>query len=66
MIDAIFFTDIILNFRTTYIDERTGAEIRNLKRISKHYMANAFTIDFVSSEKLCSILNQPLLKYLVR
>ena len=30
-IDLCFFVDILISFRTTYIDEKTGAENKNVK-----------------------------------
>ena len=38
-----------MNFRTTYINEQNGAEIRALNGMAKHYLANAFFIDLVST-----------------
>ena len=38
IIDAFFFIDIIVSFRTTYINERTGAEVRDVKMIGRHYL----------------------------
>ena len=39
----------MINFRTTYINEQNGSEIRKLKPIAKHYLANSFVIDLVST-----------------
>lgn len=36
-IDFFFVIDIFLNFRTSYIDFRTGAEVLNRTRIASHY-----------------------------
>jgi len=46
--DTLFLIDIMLNFRTTYID---GNECLVLggKRIAKHYLKTWFTLDLVSS-----------------
>ena len=36
-IDLAFFTDIVINFRTTFISSVTGEEIYDSKDIAKHY-----------------------------
>ena len=38
IIDLFFFIDILVSFRTTYINERTGAEVRDVKMIGRHYL----------------------------
>ena len=40
---------MFLNFRTTYIDRRTGVEVRDLKKISRHYLRGQFTIDLLAA-----------------
>ena len=37
-IDAFFFVDILVSFRTTFINERTGAEVKDTKQIAHHYL----------------------------
>merc|ERR1719253_1775247 len=46
--DTLFLIDIVLNFRTSYID---GDEILVVSgnRIAKHYLKTWFTLDLVSS-----------------
>ena len=49
-IDAIFIGDIILNFRTTYVDTSKNIEIVNPKRIATNYMNSIrFPIDILAS-----------------
>ena len=49
IIDALFFVDIIVTFRTTYFD-KSGEEIKEPKRIAKTYLKSGrFFIDLLSS-----------------
>lgn len=38
LIDILFMTDIIINFRTTYINEETGIETFSCKEITIEYL----------------------------
>ena len=38
MIDFCFFLDMLVAFRTTYIDLRTGLEVSDEKKIAKNYL----------------------------
>lgn len=50
VINIFFFADIAVNFRTTFIDRKTGLEIWAPKMIAKHYVINyKFWIDVASS-----------------
>lgn len=49
VIDAIFFFDIVLNFRTTYQNILTGDEVTEPKRIAINYVKGRFWIDLLSS-----------------
>lgn len=50
MVNIIFIFDIGVNFRTTYINTKTGNEIYNSKRIAKKYvLGGKFWIDLISS-----------------
>ena len=45
-----FILDIVLNFRTTYVDQVKNLEITNAKRIAKNYINSVrFPIDIVAS-----------------
>jgi hypothetical protein len=48
-IDLIFLVDIIIAFRTTYIDTNVGKEIVDPVSIALNYFYNGLLIDFVSS-----------------
>lgn len=49
MIEGIFFIDILLEFRTTYIDEQTGEEIYDPRKIAKTYIKGiVFYIDVMA------------------
>ena len=45
----MFFIDIVMNFRTTFFNSRTGEEIIDKKMISKHYLLGQFIIDILST-----------------
>jgi hypothetical protein len=49
-IDAMFFIDILVILRTTYIDNSTGDEIWSPSMIAKNYIFSyKFWIDLISS-----------------
>ena len=48
-IDLLYMFDIFINFRTSYIEARTGEEIFDLKRIAVSYAKGRFCIDIISS-----------------
>lgn len=47
-VEFFFMLDILLNFRTTYLDS-SGHHIKNGKTIAKHYLRTWFSIDLVSA-----------------
>ena len=50
MIDLIFIIDILMNFRTTYIDPFNGEEILDTKLIGKNYVkVGQFLLDILST-----------------
>lgn len=49
LVDIIFFLDILVAFRTTYIDIRNGQEIMELKALAYHYLFGSFWVDFLST-----------------
>ena len=51
-ISCVFFIDILLQFRTTYVCSQTGIEIKDPKKIANHYLMNNFFIDFISTVHL--------------
>ena len=46
-INVIFILDMLVNFRTTYIDEETGEEITEPKEIASNYIKSKFKIDLI-------------------
>ena len=48
IIDIMFMIDIFINFRSSYIVEETGDEIRDCKSIALNYMKGRFWIDLVA------------------
>ena len=53
LIDLVFLTDIILNFRTSYIDEQNGEEIMDPTLIMMSYLFSfRFIIDVLSTVPL--------------
>ena len=49
IIDIWFMTDIIINFRTSYITPTSGEEIMNFKLIAFEYLKGRFWIDLLAS-----------------
>jgi hypothetical protein len=50
MIDLIFIIDILMNFRTTYIDPLNGEEILDTKLIGMNYVKlGQFIVDVLST-----------------
>lgn len=50
LIDLVFLVDIVLNFRTTYIDSVTGEEVLDPTLISQKYLTEMrFIIDVLST-----------------
>jgi len=48
-IDMVFLADIFVSFRTTFINEKTGAEVKNLKQLATYYLKGQFTIDVLAT-----------------
>ena len=44
-----FALDIIISFRTTYVNPYTGDEVFDSFRIAKNYLFGRFLIDFLST-----------------
>lgn len=54
-IDFFFLLDILVNFRTVYIDDK-GQEVKQLKDIAKFYVKRAFFIDILATVPFDDIL----------
>ncbi len=49
-VDVIFFLDVILNFRTTFINPKTGTEVIKAKKITVNYVIKGrFFVDLLAS-----------------
>lgn len=49
LIDIIFFADIIINIRTSYVIKETGEEVFNNRAIIMFYLKDRFIVDFFSA-----------------
>ena len=49
VIDAIFYSDIILNFKTVYIDPKNEEFVSDLKKIAINYLQGRLLIDLLAS-----------------
>lgn len=49
VIDALFFIDLCMNFRTTFFNQRTGQEIIEIKDIQRNYLQGSFMLDLLST-----------------
>ena len=48
-VDLIFLIDVIITFRTTYLDINIGVEVTETHKIAINYLKGSFLIDFASS-----------------
>lgn len=55
LIDCVFAVDILINFRTTVIDGKTGLEIIRGKNIAINYLKGRFIIDLLATVPFDSI-----------
>jgi hypothetical protein len=49
LIDFFFLLDIIVNFRTTFMNSKTGEEEFDPKEIRWNYLKSRFWIDFLAT-----------------
>jgi len=49
VIDILFMVDVFINFRTSFVNSKTGEEIFDLKVIAKNYMKGRFWVDVLAS-----------------
>ena len=47
IINIVFICDMLVNFRTTFIDEESGEEVTDLKEIAVNYLKSRFKIDVI-------------------
>jgi hypothetical protein len=56
-VDLFFLIDIIIKFRTTFLDAKQSIEVKDPHVIGKRYLKGSFTIDFISSVPFTSFLS---------
>jgi hypothetical protein len=56
-IDLAFMIDILVIFRTTYIDKMDGEEVWNWKKIAWSYVTGRFWIDLLASLPIDNVFN---------
>ena len=49
LIDLLFMVDVFINFRTSFLNSKTGEEIFDLKAIAKNYLRGRFWLDILAS-----------------
>ena len=49
IIDTLFFFDLIINFRTTFIHPKTGKEVLELSTIACNYFKFRFWVDLLAT-----------------
>lgn len=49
IVDVMFIIDIIINFRTTFMDSSSDAIVSEPKRIAINYLKTWFVVDFVAA-----------------
>lgn len=58
MIDILFFLDVIINFRTTYVNQKTGLEVTNWFKIAvKYIFFGRFLIDILATIPFDLLIN---------
>ena len=56
LVDLTFLIDVIITFRTTYLDTSMGREETDTKKIAISYLKGSFLIDFASSVPFASFI----------
>ena len=56
LVDLTFLIDVIITFRTTYLDTSLGREETDTKKIAISYLKGSFLIDFASSVPFASFI----------
>ena len=49
IVDVMFIVDIVINFRTTYVEQKTQLIIIEPTKIAIHYLKTWFIVDFVAA-----------------
>ena len=45
----MFAVDIIVNFRSAFINQKTGEEVMTAKAVAVYYLKNRFVIDLIAT-----------------
>lgn len=61
LIDFFYLMDVLVSFRTTYMDLLEGAQVTDSYKIATRYLKGDFFIDFISSIPIDTITGVPLL-----
>lgn len=56
-VDLCFLIDIIITFRTTFLDTKQSIEVTDPHVIGKRYLKGAFFLDFISSVPFTSLVS---------
>jgi hypothetical protein len=48
-VDIMFIIDVVINFRTTYVQGRSAKVVCDPKKIARHYLKTWFFVDFLSA-----------------
>ena len=66
-VDLFFLVDIVITFRTTFLDPKQSIEVKDPHAIGKRYLRGGFTIDLISSVPFSSLIktNSGVLTYLL-
>lgn len=49
MVDLMFIIDILINFRTTYVEKKSEVVVSSPKKIAIHYLKSWFIVDFIAA-----------------
>lgn len=49
MVDLMFIIDILINFRTTYVEKKSEVVVSSPKKIAIHYLKTWFIVDFIAA-----------------
>ena len=56
LVDLIFLIDVIITFRTTFLDTEKGYDVYDTHEIAKNYLHGSFAIDLASSVPFASFV----------
>jgi len=56
LVDLLFLIDVVLTFRTTFLDTDKGEDETDTRKIAKAYLNGSFAIDFASSVPFSSFV----------